>query len=139
MARLLRKAAAKDLTLEMRKAQREAGKPLQAEIRVSAAALLPKRGGYARTMARQVRVSTHAGRPGTLTVRVWARGKVEHRDVKTIDAGRLRHPVWGNRRNWSTTNVPPGFVTRTVDRLADRVLDKATEGVERVMMQIARG
>lgn len=139
VARLLRKAAAKDLTLEMRKAQREAVKPLRAEVRASAAATLPKRGGYAGIMARQVRVSTNATRPGTLSVRIWARGKVEHRDVRTIDAGRLRHPVWGNRRNWSTTNVVPGFASRAVDRVADRVLDEATEGIERIMLRLAKG
>jgi hypothetical protein len=140
VAGLLRKAAARDLTRELRKGQRAAFRPLQKEIKAEAAATLPKRGGYNATMSRAVKMSvtTGTGR-NALIARVYARGKVESRDVVAVNAGRLRHPVFGHRKNWSMTRVRPGFVDRPVDKLADQVLKESADAVERVLDQIARG
>jgi len=78
VAGLLRKAAARDLTRELRKGQRAAFRPLQKEIKAEAAATLPKRGGYNSVMARSVKVSVTTGTGRTaLTARVYATGKVE--------------------------------------------------------------
>lgn len=140
VAGLLRKAAARDLTRELRKGQRAAFKPLQAEIRAEAAATLPKRGQYAATMAKAVKVTvtTGVGR-NALTARVFARGKVENRDVVAVNAGRLRHPVFGHRKHWSLTRVRPGFVDRPVNKLADQVLKESADAAQRVLDNIARG
>ena len=137
----LRKAAARDLTRELRKGQRAAFRPLQKEIKAEAAATLPKRGGYNSVMARSVKVSVTTGTGRTaLTARVYATGKVEHRDVAAVNAGRLRHKVFGVwRRKVGPTLVRPGFVDRPVDRLSDQVLKESADAVERVLDQIARG
>ena len=140
VAGLLRKAAARDLTRELRKGQRQAFKPLQPEIKAEALATLPKRGGYAATMAKAVKVTvtTGVGR-NALTARVYARGKVEHRDVVAVNAGRLRHPVFGHRKTWKLTRVRPGFVDRPVDKLSDQILKESADAAERVLDSIARG
>jgi hypothetical protein len=140
VAGLLRKAAARDLTRELRKGQRAAFRPLQKEIKAEALATLPKRGGYNLTMSRAVKVSvtTGVGR-NALTARVYAVGRREHRDVVAVNAGRLRHPVFGHRSRWKTTTVPRGFVDRPADKLADQVLRECTDAAERVLDRIARG
>ncbi len=138
VAGLLRKAAVKDLKAELRKGQRKAFTPLQKEIKLEAAAALP--GMYAGVMAKAVKVSVRTGFARTVfTVRIYARGKVELRDVRSINAGRIRHPLFGNRRRWYTTQVRPGFVDRPVDRNWDRVVDESADAVGRVLLQIAKG
>ena len=143
VAGLLRKAAARDLTRELRKGQRAAFRPLQKEIKAEAAATLPKRGKYNLIMSRAVKVTitTGVGR-NALTARVYARGKVENRDVVAVNAGRLRHPFWGrwikgNRKH--EQRIRPGFVDRPVDRLSDQVLKESADAAERVLKSIARG
>ena len=150
VAGLLRKAAARDLTRELRKGQRAAFRPLQKEIKAEAAATLPKRGGYNVVMSRAVKVSvtTGTGR-NALTARVYATGKREQRDVRRVNAGILRHPTFGRRTikkkdgtvksMWQEQRIRSGFVDRPADKLADQVLKESADAVERVLDQIARG
>ena len=139
LAGKLRKAAARDLTRVLKRAQREAVKPLQREIKAEALATLPKRGLYNQIMSRAVKTSVTGGTPGKrLIVRVYARGKAEERDVKRVNDGILRHPVFGHRKTWKTTRVRPGFVDRPVDKLADQVLDKSADEVKLLLEEIAR-
>ncbi len=135
VAHKLRKAAARDLTREVRSAKVKAVRPLQPEIKAEAVRTLPS--GYGPLMAKDVRVTTQT-RGITLRVRVFARGKADLRDVRAINAGTLRHPFFGSRRRWYAQRVQPGFVDRPVDQLADRVLDEAAEGVGGVLQKIAR-
>lgn len=97
-------------------------------LRASAIAHLPS--GYRKIMAAAVKVKTSA-KVGTsnprVTVTVFAPGfGREHRDVVTIDGGRLRHPVFGRTRRtalapepspWSVTTVRPGFAERPIQAL----------------------
>ena len=136
VAGLLRKAGLKDLEKERRKAQRDAVKPLQREIRTEAAATLP--GEYARLMARAIRVTVQFGGSAVLTGRVYARGKREMRDVRAVNNGVLRHPVFGNRSRWAAQAVRPGFVTRAVDRTWDRVYRASDEAHRKYLERIAR-
>jgi len=135
----LRKAAARDLTRELRAGQRKAFRPLQPEIKAEAALSLPKRGGYAGIMSRAVKVSVRTGfGPNALTARIYARGRAEARDVVAVNDGLLRHPRFGDRQHWYAQRVRRGFVDRPVDRVADRVLGESAEAAERVLQQIAR-
>jgi len=135
LAHRLRKAAARDLVREVRSAKVNAVKPLQAEIKAEAARTLP--GRYAGVMSKDVKVTTQT-RGTTLRVRVFARGRAELRDVAAVNAGILRHPLFGNRSRWFRQRVRPGFVDRPVNDLSDRVLREAAEGVGDVLQKIAR-
>jgi hypothetical protein len=42
-------------------------------------------------------------------------------DVRSLDRGRLRHPLYGNRRHWYDQKVTPGWFTKTLQRQAERV------------------
>lgn len=139
LAGKFRKAAARDLTRVLKRAQRNAVKPLEKEIKAEALSTLPKRGGYNVTMSKAVKVSTSGGTPGRpLIVRIYGRGKAEERDVAAINAGRLRHPLFRHRGHWYTTTVRPGFVDRPVDKLADQVLDNSGQEIKALLEEIAR-
>lgn len=133
----LYKAAGRELTKELRAGNRKATRPLEKAIKAEALETLPRRGGYNRVMARAVKVSI-TGLGLKMRLRVYARGKAELRDVVAVNAGRLRHPVHGNRNVWRTTFVRPGFVWRPTDRLVDDLEREALNAAERVLEQIAR-
>ena len=135
----LRKAAARDLTRELRKGQRAAFRPLQREIKAEALATLPKAGGYNVVMSKAVKVTITTGTGAkALTARIYATGKGDARDVKRVNDGVLRHPLFGRRTSWHTTKVRAGFVDRPIDRLADQVLKESADAVQRVLDSIAR-
>ncbi|MGE5830148.1 MAG: hypothetical protein ACM30G_17570 [Micromonosporaceae bacterium] len=141
VATLLRRAALGDLERERRKAQRVAVKPLEQAIKVEAKATLPKAGGYAALMGRAVKVTVRTGGPGAtvLQARVHARGKVELRDVRAVNNGNLRHPVFGRRGSpWKVTTVRPGFVTRPAARTWEQVYRASDEAHRRYLEMIAR-
>ncbi len=135
----LRKAAAKDLKDELRKAQRKALAPLQKEIKAEALAILPKRGHYNVVMSKAVKVSILGAGTSRLQARVYAVGKAEQRDVAQVNAGILRHPLFGKRKSWHTTRVKRGFVDNAFDRVADRMLEEAGQAVQLIIDKIARG
>jgi hypothetical protein len=135
----LRKGQARDLTVELRKGQRKAYAPLQAEVKANAAAMLP--GAYAAVMAKSVKVSVRSrfSAGAVITARVYARGKAELRDVRAVNAGAVRHPLFARRSRWYVTRITPGFVDLAADRVADRVLSESADAAERVLMKIAKG
>jgi hypothetical protein len=55
----------------------------------------------------------------TVQVTATARGKREKRDVRSVDAGRLRHPLYGNRNHWYDTRIEAGFFSRSTDKFVD--------------------
>lgn len=135
-----RKAEKVDMRRELRKAVKATFVGLEPAVKKSAAASLPKAGGYAVIMSRAVKVTVKVRTTGDVgaTARIHARGRAELRDVRSINAGRLRHPVFGNRKNWTTTNVRPGFVDRPVDDIPDKALRETADAVDRVIRDLAR-
>lgn len=108
---------------------RKAAPGLRKAIRDSAQANLPKRGGLNRWVAAAsilIKVLRTGRRAGvTLTVgRDSAHGRT---DIKRIDAGVTRHPLFGNRRRWYPQPVTPGFATNVMNTEAADQLRAATE------------
>lgn len=112
---------------------------LRMVIPVEALIRLPS--GYGPVMARSVKVSSSVrlGRGARVVVRVHAKGKAQARDVSAVDEGRLKHPLFGNRKRWYTTRVRDGFaydpfaarhpiIVRKVDRVLDDMVDRLERG-----------
>lgn len=77
---------------------------------------LPRRGGFAEYMARRLEVhrsKISGGRRLTFD----AKGT----DAARINAGRLRHPVYGNDEVWETQTVQPGFADEAIRRVKQSV------------------
>lgn len=119
---------------------RQALRPIKPDI-IQETSTLPSRGGYAALLAGAVRVSTSVSSGAVIkaSAKVTAKGKREERDVNIVNAGRLRHPVFGNRKVWRTTRVRPGFITRPIDRARDRVVDVAIKARDSLANNIVRG
>lgn len=155
VTRRLRTAAdRKELTRELRKGILDAVPALKEAVEEDPEAYLPDR--YAAELMPFLTMrtsSTLTGDQVTVRVTVTAKGVEGHaRHVGEVEAGRLKHPVYGRTRPlkrhwkykatsmanpWVTQSVKPGFVTepmhgargavrREIEAAVDRVLDKIT-------------
>lgn len=131
LSRQLRAAAAKDLRKEMNRGLRSAAKPLIADARQFARETLPKQGGLNEKVARsRFRVKITTGRdPG---VRITATGL----DARLDSQGRLRHPVYGNRRAWVQQKVTPGWFHVPMRRGAPEVRREMAKALDRIAKKL---
>jgi len=158
VARRLKAVGDAGLGKQLAEQLRDASAELRPAIRASAAALLPHRGGYAGVMSGslQFRQTGKTGKSDAAVVlRTSAKGKQDNRDVPRVNAGVLRHPVYGRQRRrlwsstgkripggqlirnpWSATSVPVGFVDRPVDRLRPEIARRMDAVVDYVADQL---
>ena len=114
LSRRLRAAGDKELKKELRVALKDATAPMKAAIRADALENMPKRGGLNEVIAKS-RITTQirsSGRtPGIRLVN-------KTHDTRLDSQGRLRHPVFGNRKKWTEQKVRPGWFTKPAAREA---------------------
>lgn len=147
--RQLRRAGQENIRASMQRRIRRAAEPLRDEIQgvirnlaiTSQARGTGKRGGPSPTtrplrtsIAEAVRISVRTT-SGSAGARVWIDKNLLPRDipmgvVNRLNEGRLRHPVFGNRRRWVQQSTAPLWWDRTVrghlprmEREVARVLD----------------
>lgn len=102
----------KGLRKELLKGLREGAKPLKVAVRDSAESVLPHR--IAVTVKKGVSIRTRAtGRQAG--VRVIAK------QGRGLDDGRLRHPLFGNRKRWYQQDIEPGWFTKPLEEHAPAV------------------
>ena len=139
VSRALKQIGDKGLGKQMSKALTDASRELRPAIKASAAALMPHSGGYAATLSKSLRFRQTVQTSRTtarVVFRVYAEGRKERRDVPSLNRGRLRKPLYGNRNHWYTQRVRPGFVDRPVDRAAPDIARRMQAVVDYVADQI---
>jgi hypothetical protein len=60
-------------------------------------------------------------------------------DLNALDRGRLRHPLFGNRRHWYGQTVPVGWFARPMEANADNVQRELRQAVREIEQDITRG
>ncbi len=139
----LRRAGEVELVREVTRAMRDAVVPVQAGIRAGLKPHLPDR--YAETLDADLRlgvnVRTNERDPGVAVTGQTRSGRA--RKLRNLDAGRLTHPVFGNReQHWPTQEEPsvqPGWFTgpaeaggprvrAAIERALEDVADRAVKG-----------
>jgi hypothetical protein len=137
VARRLKAAGDKGLRKKLLAGIRRATRPLHKDIKAAAMRELPARGGLNRFVAStkfSTKVRTSGRNVGVRIVAV----KVGH-DIRAIDRGRVRHPVWGNRRRWVNQRVRPGFFTKTIEASAPRVRAEVRDVMNEVTREVTGG
>ena len=131
----LRRAGDTELLREVTRAMRDAVDPVQDEIRAGLAPDLPNR--YAAALDADLRlgvnVRTGDRDPG---VAVTGQSRSKARKLRNLDEGRLTHPVFGNREEWRTQELPsvqPGWFTRPAEAAGPRV----RAGIEQALADVA--
>jgi hypothetical protein len=123
VAAQMRAEGRKDLGRAMGSALSRAADPVKSSIRESAAQTMPS--GYSGLFSKSLRFRLdrrNGAQQATATLITFADGTSERRDVRALEAGRLRHPVFGRGRRlrsgshktnpWAVTNIRPGFHRR---------------------------
>lgn len=127
-------ADAKALRKELYAGLNRVTKPVREDMKASIGPSLPSRGGLAALVMAKASLTTSAVAGRNAGVRIKAR----HRsyDLKRLNEGRLRHPVFGNRGVWveQTEGVNPGFL----DEAFEKSKPEIARGVQRVLDDIAR-
>jgi len=153
LARVLRQVGQDGLRRELFKAISDAAKPVADEIRSTAHLdpYMPNR--YAAVLAADLQVTTYknasVSNPGvTITARApTPRHGSRGRQVQSLNAGLIRHPVFADRtaprRTWhwksQTGGMQPGFFTDPCEAAAPRVRDAIAAAVDRAMAKAERG
>lgn len=125
------KEADAQLKKDLLRGIRETNKPVISHIRESARDTLPKAGGLADVIARS-KIGTRTRLSGK-NAGIEIKGTGVH-NLRAINAGKLRHPLFGNRGSWSRQSVKPGFFDEPIEK--DLVLIQ--RGIEQVMADTAR-
>jgi hypothetical protein len=128
LAKRLRDAANKDLQQEMSKQITAAMRPLTAAIRASAASTLPQSGGLAgRIAASSMRTRRRASGISLTASNAYT--------LKMLDAGSVRHPVFG-RGSWVTQSVTPGWWTKPTTAFAPQARAAVQKALDDVAAKI---
>lgn len=139
VAKRLKETGDKDLRKELYRGIQRAAKPVRPALVEAARRNLPKRGGVNEYVAAylKTRISTLANRPNDAAVRVTTTRKDV--DIRGINRGRLRHPVFGNRKVWADTRVKAGWFQETVKAEAPAIRAEIVKVLDEVAEKIARG
>jgi hypothetical protein len=107
LSRRLKETGDKEVKKELFKALNRATKKPKAEARARALATLPHRGGLAKKVAasRFMTRNRTTGK-GDPSLQLVAKGSVS---IHAIDAGHVRHPVFGHPDRWVKQSVKAGW------------------------------
>ena len=132
LAKSIRATGDQGLGREMGRALSATTKPTRREIDAEAARTMPKRGGYQPLLSQSLRHKTSrrtGSRSASLRLVTYADGTGERRDVEALEAGNLRHPVFGRSRTvrgrgrvpnpWTVTKIRAGFHQRGTANAGD--------------------
>ena len=129
--------ADRDLDRDLTSGIRKAVKPLGAAIKKAVPVYTPS--GYTPVLAGSIQTTTSVRRvrAAGVSIKVFAPGKVKNRDVKAIAEGRLKHPLFGDRKRWYTTTVKAGLGKDQLHEMRDPILHEMKLVVDAHLERIA--
>ena len=129
------KAADRKLAGRIRKRLRETAKPLGEEAGQALAEAMPHRNGLSAIVARaKAGVSSTTGKTARVEVRLRAPGY----DLAAMNAGNLRHPVFGGKA-WVGQSVPAEAASRAFEAGMDPMRTALQREVESLLSEINAG
>lgn len=144
LALRLKELGEKGLRRELTNAIRDAVKPLKAEI-LDPEHLKPYMPDhYVPALLSNLKVTTfsRAGLDAGVSIRAEARTpRGSYRQVVQLEEGRIRHPVFGDRKNWKTQHggMRPGFFSDAVRERGPGIRDAVVQAGHDVAQKITRG
>lgn len=141
VARHIRNEGDKGLGRQFGRALEKAVEPVKKAIDESAEHTMPS--GYAPTLTRSLkhRRSTKTDtRQATVRLATYGEGRKERRDLPALEAGRLRHPVFGRSRSpWAQQRIRAGFHERGTKDAAVEAEKQILVVVDDFVQRLAKG
>lgn len=110
LAKALRDLGDKELRTELYRGINRAVKPLTESVKKETPSFLPRRYAFELAKSLRVRARRRAGRdPAVYLVAKAKTSRGKERDLASLNRGRLRHPLYGNRRYWFDQDVSPNW------------------------------
>jgi hypothetical protein len=126
---VLLRGADKKVAAAMRKSLREVAKPIGDEVATKGAEPMPHRGGLSAYLAANVKPTVSlTGKD--ISIRLQDKRGVK---VKALDAGRLRHPLFGLRRHWYLQDIPAQAWTKAFTEQKDKALEAVNGAVRQTL------
>lgn len=119
---------------------RVSGRTHRVRRRVTAGGLAPPESVADRVAAAKFTVRALAGRPGDARIRLQATARDGKRiDLRALNEGRLRHPLFGDRRYWYQQQVAPGWFDRPIEANLPAFERAISVGVDNIVRQLNGG
>lgn len=137
VADALKEAGDKALMNRVRKAMRDAGKPIGTRVLKRGAEEMPHRGGLSDRISGLGRVGVNnalRGRVANISIVLRVKGA----DLRAINRGTLRHPVFGNREVWVGQPVPEAAWTRAFEAEVDEARVAVLKAAQDALNDVAR-
>lgn len=144
LAQRLKDAGEKGLRRELTKAIKASVQPLKDDILDPAHLDADMPDNYVPALLRDLKVTTfsRAGLDAGVSVRVEARTpRGNYRQVVQLEQGRIKHPVFGDRKNWVTqfSGMHAGFFSDPVRQHGPRIRDDVIAAGHAVAQKITGG
>lgn len=139
LSKVLR-TAPKDLQRESYRSLNRVTAPLKKDAQASALATLPSRGGLADKVAKS-KFTTRRRGGAHASISIIAKGgrsRSGQLDIAAMDAGRVRHPVFGRVWLWVLQRVKPKWFTRPMEKGAPKVRRELIKAMRLIVEKIAR-
>lgn len=137
LADRLKVAADRDLRKQVGASLRKVAKPIGQRVLERGARVMPHKGGLSERIARgKIGVrSGLTGRSASVSLMLKAGGY----DLKPLDRGDLRHPVFGLKKTWVRQSVPPLAFTGAFELEAPEARRAVLKAMETTLDDAARG
>jgi len=132
LSKRLKDAGDKALRKELLTAIRVATKDTKAQIKASALAVLPKKGGLAARIAASKFTTTTRTTGGSVGIKITAKNI---HSINGMHNGRLRHRVYGGTK-WVSQTVPVGWFSKPVEASAPKARDEIAKAMADVAAKL---
>lgn len=136
VASRLKRTGGAELRRELFKGLNRAAAPLKAVAQDSAQRGLPRRGGLAARVAGAKYAVRTRGSGRNVGVQIVASGGA---NLRSLDRGFVRHPVFGNRAVWVTQAITPGWFTQPLEGEAPAVRRELVRALDDMAKKVTTG
>lgn len=152
VAAQIRAEGSKDLSRDLSRALSKASEPVRQAIRASAEETMPREGGYNAVFLKHLRfrqTKRTGSSEASVLLATYSDGQTERRDIRALERGDLRHPVFGRSRPgrrkgervanpWAVTSIRAGFWKRGTDGAADEAEKEVTRVVDEFAKRLVK-
>lgn len=128
----------KTIIKEMRSEIRSAVPPFRVAVRRNALTTLPSSGGLnVWTSKTRIRAAIKTGfRTASIKLVGAKSSRGKKHDIRSLDRGRLRAPLFGNRRFWHQQAVRPGFFSDASSEAVEAFRDATIKAIDKAVSKV---